>query len=89
MDLLKFTDIVFKNITVMMYKVTNKDIPMRFVSMFKFFSTFHHYKTRQNDDYCYLKYKTNLKKFSFGVVGCKIWNSLTKEFKTCESLHIF
>ena len=72
MGLLKFTDIVFKNTAVVMYKVTNEDVHLHLVSLFKTFSTSHHYKTRQNDDYCYPKYKTNLNKFSFRVIECKI-----------------
>ena len=76
MGLLKFTDIVFKDTAIMMYKVANSQVPMRFTSMFKNFTSVHDHKTRQYNDFYFPKFKTNIKKFSFSVVGCKIWNSL-------------
>ena len=68
----------------MMYKVANRQVPIQFTSMFKNFTSVHDHKTRQYNDFYYTKFKTNIKKFSFGVVGCKIWNSLSNELKSCN-----
>ena len=89
MGLLKFTDIVFKDTAIMMYEVANSQVPMRFTSMFKNFTSVHDHKTRQYNDFYFPKFKTNIKKFSFSVVGCKIWNSLSNELKSCKSLDTF
>ena len=90
MGLLKFTDIVFKDTAIMTkYKVANRQVPMRFTSMFKNFTSVHDHKTRQYNDFYYLKFKTNIMKFSFSVVGFKIWNSLSNERKSCKSLDMF
>ena len=77
MGLLKFNDIVFKDTAIMMFKVAHEHVPERIVSMFKNKSTVHHHNTRHHDDFYYPKFKTNVKKLSFSVIGCQIWNSIT------------
>ena len=89
LGLLKFSDIVFKDTAIMMYKVANQKVPMRLASMFENLCTIHDHKTRQHDDFYCPKFKTNIKKFSFSVIGCKTWNSLSDELKSCKSLAIF
>ena len=89
LGLLKFPDIVLKDTAIMMHKVATQKVPMRLASMFTNLCSIHQHKTRQHDDFYCPKFKTNIKKFSFSVIGCKTWNSLSDELKSCKSLEMF
>ena len=64
-----------------MYKISYKQVPINIKSMVTSASDVHHNNTRQYSQHHILKYKTEIKRSLFKIVGSKIWNCLKTKIK--------
>ena len=79
--ILKLSDLIKIQISLLMYKFHNNQLPAVFVIKT---SKIHRYKTRLSTGHSYAlpKTRTNYGIFSMKFTGAKIWNEIDKDLKT-------
>jgi hypothetical protein len=77
------------NILLFMHDFINNRLPYIFTNYFTENSQIHSYNTRSNNMLHPAPYRTNVRKFSIKITGCKLWNELPNGLKTINSKFIF
>ena len=91
LNVLYLEDLAYLDTAVMMYKITNNMAPINLKNIINKSANLHKHNTRaQSNGNLFIPYAgTNIKLQSFGVSGCKIWNSLESHLKNFKSIPSF
>lgn len=89
LKLLKLEDLIkFKN-AIFMFKVFNRELPTKILSLFCEHNANKRYNLRTKQDFQPKKVRTKQKQLCISSQGINVWNSIDKNIKSCKILESF
>ena len=85
--ILKFPEFVQYKTAILMFHLFHGTLPIHLQNRFTVHSTTR--STRRINTFVMVQARTNIKATCFSVSGVKLWNSLSNNFRDCNSVIIF